>query len=201
MSAPSKGKILIVEDDMSLRSIYADAIESNGYTVVTAEDGEQGLAMVKKEKPDLVLLDLVMPNLPGFEVLKDIRANAETKDTIVIILSVIGDRSLIQKAMNMGANGYAVKGSSSPNEVVGKIDAFLKKQDTEKHSVVYRLFVHGNRGDVAKFQSNTGSNWSTPFTCTICNQEMMLVLTPDNSHKNERWFSAHFACPICGKIF
>ena len=199
MSAPSKGKILIVEDDTELRSVYADAIAASGYTVVTAEDGEQGLALAKIEKPDLILLDIVMPKLPGFEVLKGIRADAETRDTIVIILSVIGEKGLIQKAMNMGANGYVVKGSSKPNEIIGKIQTFLTKQDIEKHTDVYRLFVQGNRGDATKLQSNTGL--TKPFTCAVCNQETMLVLTPDNSHSDEHWFSAHFTCPICGRPF
>jgi DNA-binding response OmpR family regulator len=199
MSAASKGKILIIEDDKELRSIYADAIESSGYTVVTAEDGEQGLALAKREKPDLILLDIIMPKLPGFEVLKGIRANAETEDTIVIILSVIGEKGLIQKAMNMGANGYVVKGSSKPNEIVDKIQTFLTKQDIEKSTGIYRLFVHINRGDAAKLQSNIG--WTKPFTCVFCSQEALLLLIPDTSHSEGHWFSAHFACPICGTIF
>jgi len=199
MGAPGKEKILIIEDDTELRAVYADAIAASGYTVLTAEDGDKGLAMVRTEKPDLILLDLILPTLPGFEVLKSIKADAGTRDTIVIILSVIGEKGLIQKAMDMGANGYVVKGSSKPNEIIGKIQTFFTKQDIEKHADVYRLFVQGNRGDAAKLQSTAGL--TKPFTCPVCKQETMLILTPDNSHPGEHWFSAHFTCPICGKIF
>ena len=199
MSAASKGKILIVEDDMSLRSIYADAIESNGYTVVTAEDGEQGLAMVKMEKPDLVVLDIILPKLPGFEVLKSIRADAGTRDTIVLILSVMGEQSQLQKGLALGANDYTVKGFYKPNEILGKIQALLTQPGVKKQADVYNLFIKENRGDVAKLRSNTG--WTKTFTCAVCSEEMQLVLIPDHSRSDAHWFSAHFTCPICGRPF
>lgn len=194
-----KGKILLIEDDPGLRSIYADVIAADGYTVVTAEDGEQGLAMVRTEKPDVVLLDLILPKLPGFEVLKNIRADAETRYTIVLILSVLGEQRHIQKAMELGANDYTVKGFYTPREVLGKIASLLTKPDTEKQVDSYNLFVKENRGDVSKLRSNTG--WTRTFTCAICNQEMQLVLIPDYSRSDAHWFSAHFACPDCGRKF
>ena len=199
MSAVRKGKILLIEDDSGFRCTYSDVLTADGYTVVTAEDGEQGLAMVRTEKPDVVLLDLVLPKLPGFEVLKRIRADAETKDTIVLIISVLGEQTQIQKGLELGANDYTVKGSYKPNEVLGKIQALLKEPDIKKHADVYNLFIKENRGDVAKLRSNTG--WTKTFTCAVCNEEMQLVLTPDYSRSDAHWFSAHFACPICGRPF
>jgi twitching motility two-component system response regulator PilH len=199
MSAIRKGKILIIEDDPGFRRTYSDVLTADGYTVVTAEDGEQGLAMVSTEKPDVVLLDLILPKLPGFEVLKRIRADAETKDTIVLIISVLGEQTQIQKGLALGANDYTVKGSYKPNEVLGKIQALLKEPDIKKHADVYNLFVKENRGDVAKLRSNTG--WIKTFTCAVCNEEMQLVLTPDHSRSDAHWFSAHFTCPICGRAF
>jgi len=199
MSAVRKGKILLIEDDSGFRRTYSDVLTADGYTVVTAEDGEQGLAMVRTEKPDVVLLDLVLPKLPGFEVLKRIRADAETKDTIVLIISVLGEQTQIQKGLELGANDYTVKGSYKPNEVLGKIQALLKEPDIKKHADVYNLFIKENRGDVAKLRSNTG--WTKTFTCAVCNEEMQLVLTPDYSRSDAHWFSAHFACPVCGRPF
>jgi DNA-binding response OmpR family regulator len=203
MSAASKGKILLIEDDSSLRSVYADAIAADGYTVVTAEDGEQGLAMVKAEKPNLVLLDLIMPKLPGFEVLKSIRANARTSDTIVLIMSVMGEQRHIQKAMDLGANGYAIKGLNTPREVLVKIDALLKKRlikEPAKEQVkVYNLLVKAGRGDAEKLQNDTGSTGM--FTCKDCKEEMQMVITPDDSRSDWHWYSAHFTCPKCGKPF
>ena len=199
MSAVRKGKILLIEDDSGFRRTYSDVLTADGYTVVTAEDGEQGLAMVRTEKPDVVLLDLVLPKLPGFEVLKRIRADAETKDTIVLIISVLGEQTQIQKGLELGANDYTVKGSYKPNEVLGKIQALLKEPDIKKHADVYNLFIKENRGDVAKLRSNTG--WIKTFTCAVCSEEMQLVLIPDHSRSDAHWFSAHFACPVCGRPF
>ena len=199
MSALKKGKILLIEDDSGFRHTYSDVLKADGYTVVTAEDGEQGLAMVRTEKPDVVLLDLVLPKLPGFEVLKSIRADAEIKDTIVLILSVMGEQSQLQKGLALGANDYTVKGFYKPNEILGKIQALLTQPGVKKQADVYNLFIKENRGDVAKLRSNTG--WTKTFTCAVCNEEMQLVLTTDHSRSDAHWFSAHFACPICGRPF
>ncbi|MFA5375510.1 MAG: response regulator transcription factor [Dehalococcoidia bacterium] len=206
MSAAGKGKILLIEDDSALRSVYADAIAADGYTVVTAEDGEQGWALVRTEKPDVVLLDLILPKLPGFEVLKNIRANAGTSDTIVLIMSVMGEHRHIEKAMELGANDYTVKGSSTPREVLGKIEALLTKRlikehipDAKEQVKVYNLFILKNRGDADKLQNDAGS--TMVFTCPDCREEMQLVLAPDHSRSDAHWFSAHFACPNCGKPF
>jgi len=199
MSAVRKGKILLIEDDAGFRRTYSDVLTADGYTVVTAEDGEQGLAMVTTEKPDVVLLDLVLPKLPGFEVLKRIRADAGTKDTIVLILSVMGEQSQIQKGLELGANDYTVKGFYKPNELLGKIQVLLTQPGIKKHADTYNLFVKGDRGDVGKLRSNTG--WIKPFTCAVCNEEMQLVLTPDHSRSDAHWFSAHFTCPVCGRSF
>lgn len=199
MSAVRKGKVLLIEDDSGFRRTYSDVLTADGYTVVIAEDGEQGLAMVRTEKPDVVLLDLILPSLPGFEVLKSIRADAETKDTIVIIMSVLGEQTHIKKGLELGANDYTVKGFYKPNEVLGKIQALLTEPGAKTQADVYNLFIKENRGDIAKLKSNTG--WIKPLTCTFCNEEMQLVLTPDYSRSDAHWFSAHFTCPVCGRMF
>ena len=204
MSTTGKGKILLIEDDTALRSIYADVLAADGYTVITAEDGEQGLAMVRTEKPDLVLLDLILPKLPGFEVLRRIRANAGNRGTIILILSVMGEQRHIQKALEMGANDYTVKGSQTPNDVLEKIHAlFTKKPEVQEHAKehvkVYNLFVKKNRGDADKLLNDVGT--IRVFTCADCKEEMLLVITPDDLRSDAHYFSAHFACPKCGKLF
>ncbi len=203
MSAAGKGKILLIEDDAALRSLYADTFAADGYTVLTAWDGEQGLDMVRTEKPDVVLLDLVLPKLPGFEVLKSIRADAGIRDTIVLILSVMGEQRHIQKAKDLGANGYAVKGSNTPNEVLVKIQALLTKPEVKepvKEDVkVYNLFVRGDRGDALELAKDTGV--TRLLICKSCGGERHLVLIPDPSRTDGHYFSAHFACTSCGRIF
>ena len=122
---------------------------------------------------------------------------------IVLIMSVMGEQRRIQKAMALGANDYMVKGFYSPREVLGKIDTLLKKTADKKpvkeQVKVYNLFVKESRGDAAKLENDTGS--IRFFLCTVCREEMQLVLTPDYSRSDAHWFSAHFACPKCGKAF
>ena len=197
MSAVSKGKILIIEDEAGFRCIYEDVIAADGYTVVVAEDGEQGFEMVKSEKPDLVLLDLVLPKLHGLEVLKRIRADDDIKDTIVLIMTVLGEQRHIQKSLELGANDYTVKGFYTPHEILGKIDDFLMHTDSEKQVDAYNLSVKGYKCDATKLQEDT----SRTKTCTSCHEEVQIVFTPDHSHPDEHSLSAHFACPKCGKSF
>ena len=207
MSSVDKWKILLTEDDSSLRQMYSDVLEAEGYTVVTAADGEQGLAMVRMEKPDLVLLDIILPKLPGFEVLKNIRADDEIKHTIVLMLSVMGEQRHIQTAMDLGADGYAVKGSSTPSEVLAKIRTLLTPPDPKEHSgeevkemvKSYNLFVKRDRGDTLELEKDTGT--ARLLGCKYCRGEMQLVLIPDASRSDGHWFSAHFACANCGKVF
>jgi len=207
MSSVGKEKILLIEDDSSLRQMYSDVLEAEGYTVVTAGDGERGLAMVRTEKPDLVLLDIILPKLPGFEVLKSIRADADIKNTIVLILSVMGEQRHIQTAMDLGANGYAVKGSTSPSDILGKIRTLLAppekkeqlKDQAKENAKSYVLFVKGDRGDALELAKDTGTN--RLLICKHCGGERHLILSPDDSHSEGHWFSAHFACANCGKIF
>lgn len=120
-------KILIVEDEPGFRRTYSDLFQHFGHTVLEAADGEEGLRVAKKSKPDLVLLDLVMPKLDGYGVLEQLRSNGKTANLPVIIFSVLGEQTDIQKALDMGANDYIIKGSYSPSEVMGKIGNFLAK--------------------------------------------------------------------------
>src|ERR1039458_1793294 len=120
-----KGTILIVEDQEGFRQVYSDILAYDGYGVLTAEDGELGWEMAKEKKPDLVLLDLGLPKLDGFEVLQRLRADPETKEIPVIIFSVMGEQKDIQKALQMGANDYTVKGFYTPKQVLSKIKMYI----------------------------------------------------------------------------
>jgi len=121
MSSTPKGTILLVEDEVPFRRVFQDALTYEGYHVLVAGDGESGWQLAKSEKPDLILLDLVLPKLHGFEVLRNVRANATTKDTPVIIVTVLGEQEDIQKGLELGANDYMVKGSYSPSEILMRI--------------------------------------------------------------------------------
>ncbi len=120
-----KVKVLIVDDDAFLSGIYATKLELDGFEVVTARDGEEGLKAAMREKPDLILLDVLMPKLDGFEVLKRLKADAETKPIPVIMLTNLGQKEDIEKGLQDGAVDYLIKAHFVPAEAVDKIKKVL----------------------------------------------------------------------------
>lgn len=120
-------KILIIEDDKFLRELIAQKIAKQGYIVVEAIDGEDGIEEFKKEKPDLVLLDLILPGIDGFEVLSQIKSNTELNKIPVIILSNLGQKEDIERGINLGADDYLIKAHFTPNEIMEKINKVIPK--------------------------------------------------------------------------
>lgn len=124
---PKARKIVILEDDRILLKALNIELLSNGFEVLSAADGEAGLKLIIAEKPDLVLMDLVMPKLHGFEVLKSLKENKITKDIPVIILSNLGQDEEIKKGMQLGALDYYKKASTDLSELSKKIKGVLSK--------------------------------------------------------------------------
>jgi two-component system alkaline phosphatase synthesis response regulator PhoP len=102
-------KVLVVDDEESLRMLVAQFFKERGYIVVTAEDGESGLQMALQERPDIVILDLMMPGMLGFEVCKRIRQDSSFAHTVVIITSAKSYKPDIEMAMELGADAFVVK--------------------------------------------------------------------------------------------
>lgn len=118
-------KILFVEDEEALQKTLGEVLKQEGYEVVSAFDGETGLNLVKSEKPDLILLDLIMPKMTGFEVLKKLKADGETKDIPVIVLTNLESIGDVGKAIEAGATTYLVKAQYSLDEVLEKVKKAL----------------------------------------------------------------------------
>jgi len=118
-------KILFIEDESALQKTFGDILKNKGYGVLKALDGESGLRSAKGERPDLILLDLILPKMDGFEVLKELKENEETKNIPVIILTNLEETEDIQKALELGATTYLVKSSYTLEEVVNKIEKAL----------------------------------------------------------------------------
>jgi len=118
-------KILVVEDEQILLRALNVELLSQGFEVLSAKDGETGLRLINEEKPGLVLLDLILPKMHGFEVLKAIKSNEDTKEIPVIILSNLGQDSDIKKAEELGAAGYFVKASTDLSELSKIINKIL----------------------------------------------------------------------------
>lgn len=125
-----KGKILVVDDEIYIVHILDFSLGMEGYEVVTALDGEQALAKVKSEKPDLVVLDIMMPKLDGYETCKILKTNPETKGIPVILLSAKG-RNVDQKmGYQVGADDYITK-PFSPRKLVERINMILGQPSTQ----------------------------------------------------------------------
>jgi len=119
-------KILIVEDDKFLRELIARKLIAENYEIIEAIDGEEGLKKIKEEKPDLVLLDLILPGIDGFEVLSKMKDDPALASIPVIILSNLGQREDLEKGLKLGAVDYLVKAHFTPNEIIEKVKQALK---------------------------------------------------------------------------
>lgn len=119
-------KVLVIEDDKFLRELIVRKLLKEGMETIEAVDGEEGQAKVKEEKPDLILLDLILPGIDGFQLLAQIKADPELKAIPVIILSNLGQKEDIDRGMQLGAVDYLIKAHFTPGEVVEKIKETLK---------------------------------------------------------------------------
>jgi len=120
-------KILFVEDESALQKTFGETLRQRGYDVISALDGEAGLRMAKIKKPDLILLDLILPKMSGFEVLKKIKEDKEIKDIPVIVLTNLEQMEDVDRVIALGATTYLVKTKYTLDEVVEKIKKALEK--------------------------------------------------------------------------
>ncbi len=125
-SSTSKN-ILIVEDDEFLRSLTAKRLEKEGFAVKVAVDGENAINVLADYQPDIVLLDLLLPGLDGFEVLKKIKSTDAGKKTPVIIFSNLGQKEDIERAKSIGADDFLIKANFTLDDVVAKISGLIGK--------------------------------------------------------------------------
>ena len=132
METDKKSVILLVEDSATIRLFYKRVFESAGFEVIEAENGERGWVLAYERGPNLIVLDMILPDLHGHEVLKKIRANPLTKSIPVLVLTTLKDFGDVQKAINLGANYYSIKGSDSPEKLLGMISKLLKRNPPPK---------------------------------------------------------------------
>jgi len=197
MDAPVKRTILLVEDEISFRTIYQDMLESGNFNVLTAEDGEAGLHIALTQKPDLVLLDLNLPKLHGFEVLKKIRADQSAHNMPVIILTVQGSDKEIKQGTDLGATDYLIKGLVTAMETFKRINAALSA--AKPTITAYRVEVKERLQDAIALEEEL--HLGLYFNCPGCRLAVSLELTPNPVKDGKHSFSGRFICPVCKKEF
>ena len=112
--ADAKTKVLLVEDDKMIIDMYTLKLTQEGMDVSQAENGKDGLALAKKIIPDIILLDIILPQMDGFTVLKELKADDSTKDIPVVLLTNLGQDGDVKKGLELGANDYLIKANYTP---------------------------------------------------------------------------------------
>lgn len=127
--------ILIIEDDMILSDMYKIKFEKSGYKVLQAQDGLEGITVLQEETPDIILLDIMMPGMDGFETLESIKYHTSCKSKIVMFTNV-ADKEKIEQAREHGVDDYVIKSDTNPSDMLEKIDTLLQ-QDKNSPWEVY----------------------------------------------------------------
>ena len=126
MSGPPR-RVLLVEDDRFLRRACEVSLRQRGFTVVTAEDGEEALRLARTEAPDLILLDLLLPKVTGLEVLRTLKAEDATRGIPILVLSNSSREEDVQRVLKLGAVGYLVKANLSLQELGDRVARLLER--------------------------------------------------------------------------
>ena len=126
---PIKNNILIVEDENDIRAIYVEVLESAGYNVDEAADGEVGMQKIKDTDWNLLLLDIMLPGRDGLKILIDLKEVPELKKGPIIALTNLNSENIIQEAFSSGADGYLIKSEVTPDKIVEEVGKVLGKEE------------------------------------------------------------------------
>ena len=125
MADPSKIKILVVDDDPFILDMYVIKFKEQGFVIDTATDGQMALDKIGANNPDIVLLDVVMPRMDGFDVIKKIQESQKPHTFKILFLTNFGQKEDVERGMQLGADGYIIKAHFTPSEVVAKVKEVL----------------------------------------------------------------------------
>ena len=128
ISTKQKSFVLLIEDDIFLAGIYQTKFELEGFRIAIARDGEEGLRLAAKDPPDVILLDILLPKLDGFEVLTRLKEHEKTKHVPVVMLTNLGQKEDVERAMRGGAIDYLIKAHFVPSETVAKVKKILTRK-------------------------------------------------------------------------
>lgn len=123
-------KIIIVDDEQALVKMYSSALEMAGFEVISASDGKMAIETINKEKPDAILLDIIMPQINGLDVLKQLKEKEETKKIPVFLLTNLPEESALSKANSLGAEDYFVKAQTEPQQMAEVLQKYFSENST-----------------------------------------------------------------------
>ena len=121
-------RVLFVEDDPTVAQMYRLKLELDGYRVVMAKDGEEGLRLAVEVNPDIIFLDIRLPKVDGFSVLEGLRATDRTRNVPVVILSNYGEQDLVDRGLRLGALEYLIKSQTTPAHLSRGVENWLKEE-------------------------------------------------------------------------
>lgn len=127
-------KVLSIEDDAFLSSLVSGKLIESGFSVITAGTGHDGLSKAKSEQPNLILLDIMLPDMGGFEILEKLKSDPATSSIPVIILSNLGGRDEIERGVKLGASSYLIKSNILPHEVAEMVQSQMSTEPTSSNS-------------------------------------------------------------------
>ncbi|MBI5847263.1 MAG: response regulator [Nitrospirae bacterium] len=188
-----KYQVLLVEDSKAIQQMYRNKLILEQFAVVTADNGMEAIKALALSKPDIILLDLMMPIMDGYKVLQVVKTDQKLKDIPVLVFSAKGQPDEVEKALSLGAAGYIVKSVTKPNEVIEKLRAALSQKPAEQAVSHYTIEIKEALYDAKKLSADFRLN---DYICPSCNVPMLLDLIPDFSHDTP-WFTAKFFCPRC----
>jgi DNA-binding response OmpR family regulator len=188
-----RNKILLVEDSKTIQQMYRNKFTFEQFQVLTADNGMEAIKILSQEKPDIILLDLMMPVMDGYKVLQVVKTDPKLSNIPVLVFSAKGQPEEVEKALNLGASGYIVKATTKPNEVVEQIRKVLSQKPKVQELARYLVEIRDNAYDAKKLASDFNLN---ELRCRKCQAPMLLELIPDFSHETP-WFSGRFVCSRC----
>jgi len=147
-------KIIIVEDDPMISEIYQKKFADSGFDVLAADSGEKVLDLAKKEKIDVILLDLIMPHMDGFEVLKNLRGGGYDAEIKIIVFSNLSQKEDRDKAIQLGANGFVIKADYSPSELVAEVKRLINQFSEQKRNEVRINESFGEKNGMTTSEKN-----------------------------------------------
>jgi CheY-like chemotaxis protein len=178
--------------------MYHDRLRSDGYEVLTASDGVEALNVLRETTVDLVLLDLIMPRMGGMEVLEAMHGDSRMSEVPVIVLSGLGEESVTQRALELGAYDFLVKSTAKPADVAEKIGLVLQALGPGRaEAPAFMVYIRDPDGDADALIAHAGLK--RRLWCPACEESLVLELIPQGDRTG--WYDARLICRMCAREF